>query len=102
MAADQGTGWRLALVVLAAQGELEREQNARQVIQKMQARAMNGYWVFPPPIGYRFETTKEHGKLLVRDEPFASIIQNALEAYASPSLSFQVFALRLREAFGEG
>ncbi len=29
-------------------------------------------------------------------------LQNALEAYASPSLSFQVFALRLREAFGEG
>ncbi|WP_291425661.1 DNA polymerase III subunit delta' [Deinococcus sp.] len=28
-------------------------------------------------------------------------LQQALEAYASPSLSFQVFGLRLREAFGE-
>lgn len=28
-------------------------------------------------------------------------LQQALESYASPSLSFQVFALRLREAFGE-
>ena len=28
-------------------------------------------------------------------------LQEALEAYASPSLSFQVFALRLREALGE-
>ena len=29
-------------------------------------------------------------------------LQEALEAYANPSLSFQVFALALREAFGEG
>ncbi|MCD0159457.1 DNA polymerase III, partial [Deinococcus sp. 6GRE01] len=29
-----------------------------------------------------------------------SALQEALEAYASPSLSFQVFALALRDALG--
>lgn len=69
--------------ILAAQGELEREQNSRQVTQKMQARVMNGYWAFCPPIGYRYAVVAGHGKLLVRDEPLASIIAEALEGYAS-------------------
>ena len=40
--------------IMAAQGELEREQNRRQVIQKMKARVEKGYWVFHPPVGYRY------------------------------------------------
>ncbi len=69
--------------VIAAQGQLEREQNRRQVIQKMTARIEKGYYVFHPPVGYRFERVAAHGKLLVRDEPVASIITEALEGYAS-------------------
>ena len=38
----------LAETILAAQGELEREQNRRQVIQKMQAHTRNGHWLFYP------------------------------------------------------
>jgi DNA invertase Pin-like site-specific DNA recombinase len=72
--------------IFAAQGELEREQNRRQVIQKMQARAAAGYWVFCPPIGYRYQRVSGHGKLLVRDEPLAAIVKEALEAYASGRL----------------
>jgi site-specific DNA recombinase len=72
--------------IFAAQGELEREQNRRQVIQKMQARAAGGYWVFYPPIGYRYERVSGHGKLLIRHEPFATIVKQALEAYASGRL----------------
>jgi DNA invertase Pin-like site-specific DNA recombinase len=72
--------------IFAAQGELEREQNRRQVIQKMQARAAAGYWVFCPPIGYRYERVSGHGKLLVRQEPLATIVKEALEAYASGRL----------------
>ena len=74
---------RFIETILAAQGELEREQNSRQVIQKMKARVMNGYWVFKAPIGYRIEKVAGHGKLLVRDEPLASIAQKALEGHAS-------------------
>jgi DNA invertase Pin-like site-specific DNA recombinase len=41
--------------IIAAQGELEREQNRRQVVQKMKARVEKGYYVFHPPVGYRYE-----------------------------------------------
>lgn len=68
--------------IFAAQGELEREQNRRQVIQKMKARVEKGYWVFQAPIGYRYETSRTHGKMLTRDEPFASIVQEAFEGMA--------------------
>ncbi len=72
--------------VFAAQGQLEREQNRRQVIQKMQARAGAGYWVFQAPIGYRYEKVAGHGKLLVRNEPLATIVKHVLEAYAAGAL----------------
>ncbi|MDX3973501.1 recombinase zinc beta ribbon domain-containing protein [Shinella sp.] len=44
---------------------------------------MNGYWVFSPPIGYRYEKVEGHGKILVRNESFASIVGEAFESYAS-------------------
>ncbi|UZD92131.1 recombinase family protein [Cognatishimia activa] len=74
---------RFAETIFAAQGELEREQNRRQTIQKMKARVEKGYHVFQAPTGYRYQRTREHGKLLVRAEPVASILQEVLEGYAS-------------------
>lgn len=65
--------------IVAAQGELEREQNGRQVAQKMRARMENGYWVHKAPIGYAYETAKGHGKVLKIVEPQASIIREAFE-----------------------
>jgi site-specific DNA recombinase len=35
---------------------------------------MNGYWVHFAPIGYRYERSNGHGKVLVRNEPVASIV----------------------------
>ena len=49
----------------------------------MKARMQAGYWIHNPPIGYRYERVSGHGKMLVRDEPIASIIAEALEGYAS-------------------
>lgn len=69
--------------ILAAQGQLERQQNKRQVIQKMNARLEKGYWAFYPPPGYKHIRNSVHGNLLTREEPSASIIQEALEGYAS-------------------
>jgi len=83
--------------IFAAQGELEREQNRRQVIQKMQARAARGYWVFYPPIGYRYERVSGHGKLLVRREPLARIVKEALQGYASGRLETQSEVQRFLE-----
>lgn len=76
--------------IMAAQGALERKQNGRQVSQKMKARMQNGYYTFSSPFGYRYEKIRGHGKMLVRDEPKASIVQEALEGYASGRFPNQV------------
>lgn len=69
--------------LLASVAQHQREKNAEQTKNRMRARVMNGYWVFPPPIGYRYEKVEGHGKILVRNEPFASIVAEAFEGYAS-------------------
>ncbi|MEM0987335.1 MAG: recombinase family protein [Pseudomonadota bacterium] len=69
--------------IIAAQGELERKQLRRQVLQKMVARVEQGYWVFHTLPGYKYVKAKGGGKVLVRDEPVASIVQEALEGFAS-------------------
>jgi site-specific DNA recombinase len=83
--------------VISAQGELEREQNKRQVVQKMSQRIKAGYSVFQAPIGYRYEAVAGHGKILVRDEPVASIIQEALEGFATGRFETQVELKRFFE-----
>ena len=78
---------RFIETVFAAQSALEREQNLRQVNQKMRARLMRGYWTFRPGLGYEYEENKEHGKFLVRKEPFASIVVEAFEGLATGRFS---------------
>jgi len=68
--------------LLASVSQHHRQKNTEQVKNRMRARILNGYWVFSPPIGYRYERVNGHGKLLVRDEPVASLVQDALEGYA--------------------
>ncbi|MEO0995513.1 MAG: recombinase family protein, partial [Pseudomonadota bacterium] len=85
--------------LVAAQGELERDQNRRQVIQKMSARIEQGYAIISrPPAGYRYEKSREHSKILVRDEPVASIVQEALESYASGRFQTQAEVKRFLDA----
>ena len=84
--------------IIAAQGALEREQNGRQVVQKMKARLKNGWWVFSKPKGYIYEERPEGGKKLVRDEPLASIVQEALEGFASGRLGSQAEVKRFLES----
>ena len=69
--------------VLAGAAELERNQNKKQVANKMKARLELGYWVFRHPAGFKFTKDPVHGKLLVRDEPKAGILKEALEGYAT-------------------
>ncbi|HAT86677.1 MAG TPA: resolvase [Rhizobiales bacterium] len=83
--------------IIAAQGELERKQNQRQVIQKMKARVEQGFWVFRAPAGYRYQRSKHGGKELVRDEPLASVVQEALKLFANGSLQTQVEVKRYLE-----
>ncbi|UWQ51694.1 recombinase family protein [Leisingera caerulea] len=95
---DDSPEGKFVETIFAAQGELEREQNRRQVIQKMKARVEKGYWVFAPPAGYEYASDRIHGKLLMRDEPIASIIQEALEGYASGRFRSQAEVKRFLES----
>ena len=72
--------------LLASVSQHQRQKNGEQTKNRMRARAMGGYWVFHAPIGYLYEKLPGHGKMLVRDEPYATIIQQVLEGYASGSL----------------
>jgi site-specific DNA recombinase len=95
---DDSPEGKFVETIFAAQGELEREQNRRQVIQKMKARVEKGYWVFSQPIGYKYVSDRGHGKVLVRDEPIASILAEALEGFASGYLQSQAEVKRFLEA----
>ena len=73
---------RLVEHLLASVAAHSREKNAEQVRHRMRSRVLNGYCVTNAVVGYRYEKVAGHGKLLVRDEPVASIIQAALEGFA--------------------
>jgi len=84
--------------VIAAQGELEREQNRRQVVQKMKARVENGFWVFRAPVGYRYVSAASGGgKVLVPDEVLAPVVRQALEGFAMGHFSSQAEVQRFLE-----
>lgn len=76
--------------LLASVSQHQRQKNGEQTVNRMRARTMNGYWVFQAPIGYEYKRTAGHGNMLVRKEPYASILQEALEGYASGRFDSQV------------
>ncbi|MBU2606030.1 MAG: recombinase family protein [Alphaproteobacteria bacterium] len=83
--------------IIAAQGELERDQNRRQVKQKMIARVEKGYWVFHAPVGYKFTADRAHGKLIAPDEPIADCLREALNGYAEGRFRSQAEVQRFLE-----
>jgi len=84
--------------IMAAQGHLEREQNRRQVIQKMKARVEAGFWVFRAPVGYKHVPAKGGGgKVLVPNDPLASVVREALDGYASGRFASQAEVQRFLE-----
>ncbi len=86
--------------MFAAQGQLERQQNRRQVIQKMKARLERGYWTFDVPPGLKYINDPVHGKILVADEPKASIIRKALEGFADNTFPNRVDVQAFLESRG--
>jgi DNA invertase Pin-like site-specific DNA recombinase len=69
--------------MLVTMAQHQREKGAEQTKSRMRGRVLNGYWPFYTCRGYRHEHKAGEGKVLVRDEPDASIIQEALEGFAS-------------------
>jgi site-specific DNA recombinase len=82
----------------ALNAQHHRLKNAEQTKARMRARAMGGYWPFHSPPGYKFQKVVGRGNLLFRDEPLASIIQEALEGFASGRLETQGEVKRFLES----
>ncbi len=84
--------------ILASVSQHQSRKNREQTINRMKARVMNGYWPFQPPIGFKHQKQPGGpGKVLVRHEPIASIIHEALEGYASGRLDTQSEVKRFLE-----
>ena len=89
---------RMIEYVLATMSQHQREKNAEQTVSRMRARLQNGYWCFQPPTGYVHKSVPGHGKLIVRDEPIASIVQEALEGFACGFFETKVEVKRFLES----
>lgn len=87
--------------LFAAQGQLERQQIGRQTRQKTEARLLSGYYSFVAPVGFKYMKSKTEGKILIRDEPVASIIQEGMEGFASGRFQTKVEVKRFFEAAPE-
>lgn len=76
--------------VLAAQAELERGQNRRQVIQKQKARLERGYWPFGHKKGYEMVKDPLHGKIARPTKEGRKVLKPALEAFARGEFKHKV------------
>lgn len=82
----------------ALNAQHHRLKNAEQTKSRMRSRALGGYWPFHAPPGYKFEKVTGRGNMLFRDEPLASIIQEALEGFASRRFETQGEVKRFLES----
>ena len=73
--------------LLASVSQHQRQKNGEQTLNRMHSRVLNGYWVFQAPWGYTYGRAPNGGKMLVRSEPLATIIQEAFHAFASGRLA---------------
>lgn len=83
--------------IQASAAQYQARKNREQTLNRMKARCYNGYWVFQPPIGFKYGRADGHGKILVRNEPIASLVQEALEGYASGRFDTQAEVKRFLE-----
>ena len=89
---------RLIENLIASVSQHQREHNGEQSVNRSRARLQNGYCVTAKVIGYRYIQTKTEGKILVRDEPVASIVAEALEGFASGRFASQSEVQRFLES----
>jgi site-specific DNA recombinase len=84
---DSPTG-RFIEMVMAAAAQLDKEQNAEQVVNKTKARLEAGFFPFSqPPIGLKYKKDEFRGKVLVSNEPYSNIYKSAIEKYRDYELN---------------
>jgi site-specific DNA recombinase len=86
---DESPEGHFAETVMASAAQLEREQNKRQVVQKMMARLESGYFPFCAPPAYENTRDEKHGKIVVPKHPEAEYLKEALEGFATGKLFSQ-------------
>lgn len=91
---DESAEGKFVEAVFSAQGALEREQNRRQVIQKMRARLESGYWPFGPRKGYGHIRSKIHGVLPVPTDKGREVLKPALVMFADGTLARKIDVCR--------
>ncbi len=85
---------------MALNAQLFREINTDIVIARQKACVESGNWPFPVPVGYiRIGKGKE--KAIIKDEPLASIIKEAIEGYATGRFRTQMDVKRFLESKAE-
>ena len=84
--------------LLASVSQHQRQKNAEQTKNRMRARLQNGYWPFNACLGFKYKKINGRGKVLTRDEPLASIIQEALEGFAFGRFQTQAEVKRYLES----
>lgn len=82
---------------LANVAELHRNLNAQNVRNRMKARLQAGYWAFPNPLGYVYQTVPGHGRMLVPDPTSADAVRDALTGFAGGRLLTRTDVLRFLE-----
>jgi hypothetical protein len=86
-------------VIMAAQAQLERKQNRRQVLNRMKARMEQGYWAFHTPPGLKYAFHPVHKRIVVIDRKRAVLAREMLEGFAHGRFESAAEAYRfLRDA----
>ena len=80
--------------VFAAQGQLERQQNKRQVVQKMKARLDGGYWPFGGKKAYAAHADGSHNKIFQPNDE-AILLAEVMEAFANRTLLRKIDVCRV-------
>ncbi|EDZ46248.1 site-specific recombinase [Rhodobacterales bacterium Y4I] len=100
VAEDAHSVFELKLRVLL--GELEVGKNKERSQSRVIARLETGYWTFAAPVGYKYERRgRPEGKVLVRIEPVATILAEALNGFATGRFQSQSEVKRFLDSKSE-
>lgn len=72
---------------MALQAQFFRLQNKERVLSRQEARLLDGYRPRFYPLWYKTKSAPAGGRMLIRDEPNATYVAEALELYANNSLN---------------
>jgi site-specific DNA recombinase len=84
--------------VLASAAQHQRQKNGERTHNRMRARMMGGFYVHTAPFGYAYVDGVGGGRVLVPDEPLASIIAEALNGFVQGRFNSKAEVRRFLES----